>query len=422
MALKLLDIDKFLSSQQAKTVTNPRQFDNNMEPAVGGLQDPNIFGVSTKDRFNTWGLINLDDVIMHPFVYDNLNIIDPIFKRVQLKKSKVNLVDGKLQESEKGGTGLSWIVSNWANINLDKYRTDKNKLFIDFLQNTKKNLIFINKVPVLPIVYREAHMGSFKMELDEVDEIYQSIIGMSKSGRSEFTSEWMQTMKDTTGKDMIQSKVNALYAHFIKKLEGKSGFLRNSLAAKRLNNVSRMVANARPDIPVNSAVIPWHILLNLFDIFVVAWLKNDTNGELAKKLGIIPEEKSMDEYGELFDHIYRNSETYVKHYPGNKEAWIEILTNIFNENPMLRVILKRDPGWNADSLWCFQPLINTEESYQIWVPAWVYSPLGGDSLNTNFFIASKDNNIVFDDDNYVITCSNDKARIVKTMNSIYKRI
>jgi hypothetical protein len=261
------------------------------------------------------------------------------------------------------------------------------------------------------------------MELDEVDEIYQGILGLSKSGRSEFTSEWMQTMKDTTGKDMIQSKVNNLYAHFIKKLEGKSGFLRNSLAAKRLNNVSRMVANARPDIPVNSAVIPWHILLNLFDIFVVAWLKNDPTGELSTKLGISdPLEKSIDEYGELFDHIYRNSETYVKHYPGNKEVWIQILTNIFNENPMLRIILKRDPGWNADSLWCFQPLINTEESYQIWVPAWVYSPLGGDSLNTNFFITSKKDNIVFEDDNYIVTGGSEKARVVKTMNSIYKRI
>jgi hypothetical protein len=130
----------------------------------------------------------------------------------------------------------------------------------------------------------------------------------------------------------------------------------------------------------------------------------------------------MTEFGEMFDYIYRNSETYDKHYPGKKEIWIEILTNIFNENPMLRIILKRDPGWNADSLWCFQPLINSENSYQVWVPSWVYSPLGGDSLNTNFFIHEKDDNIIFEDDKYLITGTAKKAKVIKTMDSIFKRI
>ena len=182
MPLQLLDVNKFL--QNAKAITNPRPFTNTMDPAPGGLQDPAIFGISTKDRFNTWGVINLEDVIMHPLVYDNLNIINPIFKRVLLKKSKVNIVDGVLEESDNGGTGLNWLITNWDKINLDKYKTEKNKLWIEFLNNTNKNLLFINKIPVIPIVYREAHMGNFKMELDALDEIYQKILSMSKTGRS----------------------------------------------------------------------------------------------------------------------------------------------------------------------------------------------------------------------------------------------
>jgi hypothetical protein len=183
-----------------------------------------------------------------------------------------------------------------------------------------------------------------------------------------------------------------------------------------------MVANARPDIPVNSAVIPWHILLNLYDIFVVAFLKNEVEGKYQKILEIDMENKNLDEIGQIFDYIYRNASTYEKHYPEKKQAWLEILSHIFNENPLLRILLKRDPGWNADSLWCFQPLINTENSYQIWVPSWVYSPLGGDSINTNFFIHQIDTNIIYEDEDYQITIEDNKAKIVKTMDSLYKRI
>jgi DNA-directed RNA polymerase beta' subunit len=422
MSLQLLDIEKFLRQQQAKSVTNTRQFTTNMEPAPGGLQDPSIFGVSVNDRFKNYGVINLENVIMHPLVYDNLNVINPVFKRILQKKKNYELVDGMLKETTSGGgTGLDWLMSKWDKINFDKYRTEKNKLWIDFIQNSAKNILFINKIPVIPINYREAHMGNFKMELDALDELYQKIMEISKSGRSDFTSEWMQAVKDKTGKDLLQNRVNNLFNYFISKIEGKSGFIRNSLVGKRLDNVARMVANARPDIPINSAVLPWHILLNIFDIYVVSFLNNDT-GNYLERLGLDKTEKTVDEYGELFDYIYRNSETYEKHYPGKKEIWIEILVDIFNANPMLRILLKRDPGWNADSIWCLQPLINTENSYQIWVPSWLYSPLGGDSLNTDFFIASKTNNTIYEDRDYLITGDIKNARVIKTMDSVWRNL
>ena len=422
MPLKLLDVNKFL--QGKKEVTNPRPFNNNMEPEPTGLQSPVIFGNTPREKFETWGVINLEDVIIHPFIYDNLNIIDPIFKRVLSKKSNVVIRDGKLTEvKENGNTGLSWLIANWDKINLDKYKTEKNKLFIEFLNNTNKNLLFINKVPVIPIAYREAHLGSFKIELSELDEIYQKLIGLSKSSRTDFTSEWMEAMKDVNSKELIQNKVNQLFNYFIQKLEGKHGFVRGALTSKRLDNVARMVANARPDIPVNCAVIPWHILLNLYDIFVVAFLKNDekAGGEYLQKLGITAE-KTLEDYGHMFDYIYRNAATYEQHNPGKKEIWIEILTNIFNENPKLRILLKRDPGWNADSFHCFAPLINTENSYQVWTPSWVYSPLGGDSLSTNFFICEEVSNTVYEDEEYIIKSANKKKFTVKTMDSLWKSL
>ncbi len=421
MAFKILDVDKFLQQVKAKTVSDPQTFDRNMEPKDAGLQSRAIFGISSTDKFGLWGAINLEDVILHPLVYDNLSSIDPAFKRVIEKTKSYEIVNGMLHENPNGKNGLSWLISNWDKLNLERYRTEKNKLFIDMLKNTK-DLIFVNRVPVIPIGYREAHMGSFKMEESEIDALYKKILSMSKSGRSDFTSTFMEKIKTMNSKEFIQDAVNQLYKYFISKLESKRGFYRSTLTAKRLDNVSRMVANARPDIPINSCVIPWQILLNMFDVFVLGYLQVDekNEGDLKKRLGVST--KGIDEFGEHLDYIYRNAETYDRHYPERKKIWIEILVNIFNENPLLRVFVKRDPGWNADSLWCFQPLINSDNMYNIYMPSWVYSPLGGDSFTSNFIPDYKKDKVIFEDDDYLVTGELEQARTIKTMDSIWKRL
>ncbi len=418
MAYKLLDVPHFIQEVNARAVTNSRSFDNNFVPTEDGLQSPSIFGLGTKDKFENWGYINLEDVVMHPMIYDNLSSIDPAFNRAKLKTKKHKIVDGMLVEDEAGGTGITWLIGNWDKINLDKYRKEKNKLFIDFLQNTKNSLIFLNRVPVIPIVYREAKPGKFMVEENEVDAIYKKIISYSKSSRSEFMTAYMETVKEKSSKDFMQGTVNELYKYFIKNLEGKPGFVRQSQTAKRLDNVARMVANANPDIPVNACMIPWHILLNMFDIFVAAYLQEEDKEDLRKKLGVT--NKDTNDYGNLFDYIYRNADTYTSHYPTHRKLWIQILEDIFNANPLMRVMIKRDPGWTANSMHCFRPLIGTENMYHIMVPSWVYKPLGGDSFNTNFMVDHLQDNILYEDEEYKITCSKESARVVRTMNSVYR--
>ncbi len=418
MAFKLLDVPHFIQEVKARAVTNQRSFGMNFEPTEDGLQSPAIFGSSSKDKFNLWGYINLEDVVMHPLIYDNVSHINPAFNRVLLKDKKYKVSDGMLTEDENGGTGITWLISNWDRINFDKYRTEKNKMFVDFVQNTKTNLIFINRVPVIPLMYREARMGKFKPEEDELDAIYKKLLSYTKSTRSDFTSTYMEAIKDKSSKDFIQDAVNDLYKHFLSKLGGKPGFVRQALIAKRLDNVSRMVANANPDIPVNACVIPWHILLNMFDLFVVAYINKEGREDVKASLGI--GERDTEEYGKLFDYIYRNADTYTGHYPGHREIWIDVLEGVFNENPLMRTLVKRDPGWSANSMHCFRPLIGTENTYHIMVPSWVYAPLGGDSFNTNFMVDTVNDSTMFEDAEYRITCKKKTTRIVRTMNSVYR--
>jgi len=418
MAFELLDVPHFIQEVKARAVTTALSFGRDQVPTDNGLQSQSIFGVSTSDKFSMWGYINLEDVVMHPLILDNISHINPVFNRAKLKSKKYKIQDGMLVEEERGGTGITWLIGVWDDINFDKYRTEKNKMFVDFIKNTSKKLIMVNRVPVIPIAYREARMGGFKMEEDEVDAIYKKLISFSKSGRSTFTSEFMESIKDKTSSDFIQDSVDKLYKHFIGQLESKQGFVRNSLVGKRLDNVARMVANANPDIPINCCVIPWHILLNMFDIFVVGWLQQEENESFKESLGVV--DKSTQEYGELFDYIYRNANSYTSHFPGHREIWIDILEKVFNNNPLMRVMIKRDPGWTANSMHCFRPLIGTKNMYHIMVPSWVYKPLGGDSFNTNFMIDDLNSNIIFEDDEYQIKTVNTTARVVRTMNSVYR--
>ena len=130
----------------------------------------------------------------------------------------------------------------------------------------------------------------------------------------------------------------------------------------------------------------------------------------------------FDEFGEVFDYIYRNVDTYIKYYPEKEKLWIELLVEVFNKNPMFRVLLKRDPGWNADSFHCLKPIIRPGVSYEIIINSIYYSPLGGDSFSTNFMINTLPGNIISEDDHYIITSDNDNINVIQTMETIYKRI
>lgn len=420
MSFKVLDVDKFIKSVNAKMVSRAQTFDRNFEPYNDGLQSKTIFGASTKEKFSNYGYIDLKTVVLHPLIYDNLSKVNTIFNKVIDNKGTFVIEDGMIIEAPGGNSGLAWLIENWDSLQFNKYRTERNKIFIDFINNTQKNIIVIDKIPVIPVVYRESFVGSNNIiESNEIDDIYKKILSLVTDTNVDFQSAYLKA-QNKSKKESIQFNISQLYKYFIKKLEAKSGFFRNAMAGKRLDNVARMVANARPDIPVDAVAVPWHILLNIFDIFVVAFLQQEENKSYLDKLGI--GDPHLEAYGELFDYIYRNVDTYIKYYPGKEEIWIDILTQIFNKNEMLRVFLKRDPGWNADSFHCLKPVIRTGVSYEIIVNSLYYSPLGGDSFNSNFMLDTADEGIISEDDEYLIYSDSEHVNVIRTMDTIYKRI
>lgn len=390
--LKALDINKFIKSNSVLEVTNFISFIKN-NPTDDGLYSPKIFGTTTEEITKTFGFINLKAQIIHPAIVDVLGKISPIFRKIILGEKRATFESGVITVvEENGNTGPGWLFSIWDRIKFDSYRTDKNQSYIEAIQKLGKDLIFIDKYLVIPPKFRmwtEKH--GLKIE-DELTGLYKKLLGKVSSGYSQ--SEFMQEILRNSSRDIIiQKAVLEIYEYFLTLLEKKEGSFRGSLISKRIDANVRLVANARPDIPFNACGLPWHVLLNIFDAFIVGSLNKAIFSEnFAKELGI--ESFSSVKLGEHFNYIFRNVDTYTEANPGKREIWIKLLVEMFNYHPELRVLIKRDPAWNASSYHCLKPVIIPTNSYHIVVNSLLYKPLGGDSFNTNYTAIEQSSNVI----------------------------
>jgi len=446
MSVKLLNVEKFLNStksgpKQTRPIKTAKTFtkntNNELIPNSGSFYDPAIFGFGSKEIFEQFASINLSEPVMHPFIYKNIGKLGGLFNKCINKSVKCVINNGELidvntlQNSSKGENGISFIINNWNKINFNKYKNNKNEDLINLIINNK-NLIIINKIPVIPIGYRNYSNKHGMVEEDEITNIYKKIVNINESKdwvkdlssqeQNEFESVIQSIYKNTSKKEYIQRYLNALYDYFIDNLRSKNGYFNASLFGKRVDNVARYVANAQPNIPSDCAAFPWQGLLIMFDVFVISYLNKSQYEKISKKLGM--NNLLLDEIGKQLEYIYRNTEEYLKTFPHHEQLWVQLLTDIFNDNPELRVITKRDPGWTPVSWWSFKPLILTGVQYQLIVPSLIYAPIGGDSFLSNFIIMDDQsklgkNNILVENENIIIKLpKNSTNKVQSVYNSL----
>lgn len=422
--LKILNINKFIKENAVLEVTNFASFSRN-DVTPDGLYSAKIFGITQKEVATTFGYINLKANVMHPSILSSIGKLSTIFKKVIFdadekdKNKKYAIVSGEIVESESGSSGVGWLFENWNKINLSKYETEKNKSIVSFLSKCKREELFIDKYLVIPPKFRmwtEKH--GMRIE-DELTGLYKKLIGKASSGHS--TNEFMQGMLRTSSREtVIQKAVIEIYDYFLALLEKKEGQFRGSLISKRIDNNVRLVANARPDIPFNCAGLPWHVLLNIFDAFIVGSLnKSIFTEDFGKQLGV--DSFSAVKMGEHFDHIFRNVDTYTTANPGKREIWVQLLKEMFEYHSDLRVLLKRDPAWDKNSYHTLVPVIIPTNSYHIVVNSLLYKPLGGDSFNTNFTLIKK-NKVITNDELGTISTDNKFSYQLRSLDAIFDHI
>lgn len=416
--LKVLSINKFIKNNGILEVTSRISFDKEGNPLASGLYSNVIFGDTSKEMAETFGYINLSVNVIHPSILDSLNKISTLFKKVIQGEKSVVIKDGLLVEDIKGSSGLGWLFNSWNKIDINKFKTTKNSKIVSYISELKRDEIFINKYLVVPPKFRMYVEENGITKEDELTMLYKELLTVTTVTQD---SGFMGAILKSSSRELVvNNAIQKLYQYFLMKLEKKDGAFRSNLVSKRIDNNVRLVANARPDVPFNCAGLPWHVLLNIFDVYIVGMLHN--NGAFSKDFANLLGTSSFSptKYGTHFDYIYRNVDTYTDANKGKRELWIELLKELFEYHSELKVLLKRDPAWDKNSYHTLSPIIIPTNSYHVVVNSLLYKPLGGDSFSTNFTSVKDFGSIISDDNGKIYTDDNNFYKI-RSLESIFDK-
>lgn len=260
MKIDIIDVDEFVSINDLKEVTSPVIFQRGGIPDPDGLLSTRIFGSTIAERRETFAYIDLGGEFFHPAIYRALYAIFRNIDRIidGTKFYKIDK-DGHLIEDEGGESGIEFLYNNWKKINWGEKEVGSGKIRnerLDLINKTPKNLVFINKYPVLPVFYRDVKSDGAGSggSTNELNNLYTTLIRHASSVRDKgmfdftFHASHMQ----------IQRAINDIYEYFKHKIERKNGLIRKYLMGKSVINSARSVITPT----VYNAKSPSELLVN----------------------------------------------------------------------------------------------------------------------------------------------------------------
>ena len=342
MKVWLLDVETFVKVNGLLPITNPIMFDRGNIPTSDGLFSTEIFGVSTRDRKETWAYVDLGIPFLTPKVYMSLKRLNRNFESVVYGSKKFTIdKNGVLVQDDNGGTGLKWLYDNWDKIKFERNDSTSRNQRVDLLNNNKKDVIFIKKWVVIPAFYRDVNLHSTdgNPKVPEINDLYAKIIRNANMIKESNDMDFMIAAITGQTQDLIVDIYNLLKS----KIEKKNGYIHKFLMGKSVDYCSRVVITATPyvaDKPEDQYVDFYHTGVPLshvcaeFTPFILYWLKRwfKRNVENVKNSMI-----AMNDKGEEVTVRLDNPEAYYN------EERLESRLAQFVKNPSTRFDLVELP-------------------------------------------------------------------------------
>lgn len=279
LVVDILDPTKFIKVNDVKPVTSPIFFNRNNEPTPDGLLSNEIFGITSKERRETFGYINLEEYFIHPLYYKIMCKVDKRFKEcVHGVKDFIITSDGSLQEAENGEHGIKFLKNNLDKIKFKKSESIKVGEYIQFL-NAHKKEAFMKELIVIPPLYRDVKSSGGKTGIGEINTLYMNIIISVRSIKE--SGELGFSLSDAT-RGRIQELILSVYDWFgsgtiIQGIEtpavlpGKLGVIRRAGTGKTADASARNVITApnyKEDYMKDFIVDPTHAAMPLATVCV----------------------------------------------------------------------------------------------------------------------------------------------------------
>lgn len=348
--MKMYDFDGNIRENHYQQVTSTALFTAQGTPDPHGLCSNVIFGITPEDRQNRYGYIDLGERFLHPLFYKRVlkrawKGIDDIVSATVKYSITAN---GELVEDENGGTGLPWLYKNFEKIkfrNIDIIEGEEDGVEISvfkqdvraMIKKNDKNTLFINKMMVIPIAFRDIDLSAGQMGIDTLNGYYRNLLNKVKL---------LKENKEVTLFDQdklrfqIQLTLVAIMDHFKSITFGKLGLQRKRALSKNVDFGSIIVLSAREfnsdkfdgeavsidrtGFPLTSVVANCHLFINRrIQAFLTAQPMLDKKGN---EISLMDKELYYDsekirEYNEIYEHSV--SERFTKILNPKEDGYVQ---------------------------------------------------------------------------------------------------
>lgn len=323
-----LDVEKFVKANNVKEVSDPIFFVRDNVPSPDGLLSYEIFGTSKEERANIFAYIDLHGWFMHPLVYKLWSRMDSRIRNIVHGTKKYSIDEnGDFVEDEHGKSGVKFLKDNMNRIKIKSTESRSRDKKIDFIYKYK-DVIFMNKMIVLPPYYRDVHTTGGNVGVGILNKYYSSLIVNVRSLTE--TADYGLSMSDAVN-GRIQETITQIYDCICGTsgaesdgvgLSKKRGLVRTSVMSKTSDYGTRLVITA-PELKVEKVedlmvnldygALPLSSAIVNFNASVIFWIKrffeNEFGGGVKHKL---INDKGKIEYVEVKDPLIVFSEDRIK--------------------------------------------------------------------------------------------------------------
>lgn len=249
LELDIMNVDKFVKTNDLEEITNPIYFVRDGVPTPDGLLSNEIFGISMDDRANRFAYIDLSAKFLHPYLYKQWVSMDRRIRDIVHGTKYYKIVNGDFVEDENGETGLNFIIKNLDTIKFRQTDSRKRDVKIELLNKAiKDKSMVLSKCTVIPAYYRDVNTSRGYIGVGEINKLYDSLLVAVRGLRDSL--DYGLNISDAS-KGRIQEILVEIYNWFCRGtkdsgagLSNKTGIVRRSVLSKTADYASRLVLSA----------------------------------------------------------------------------------------------------------------------------------------------------------------------------------